>query len=71
MSVIDRTEPAYERFLGATIASHPEQSLSWCEATAYRALWFVLFDGDMARCPDQLTDEPSSPVGSSPGTCKS
>ena len=71
MSVIDRTEPAYERFLGATIASHPEQSLSWCEATVYRALWFVLFDGDMSRCPYQPTDEPSTSVGSSPGTCMS
>jgi len=68
MFVIDRTEPAFERFLGATIASHPEQSLSWCETAAYRALWFVLFDGDMSRCPDQLTDQPSGSVGSSTGT---
>jgi hypothetical protein len=71
MSVIDRTEPAYERFLGATIASHPERSLSWCEAKVYRAFWFVLFDGDMARCPDQLTDETTGSVSSSPGTGKS
>ena len=63
MSTAHQTGLAYERFLSATIESHPGHSPEWYEARVAQDLWFILNDGDMSGCPAQLPDELPLPVG--------